>query len=244
MSEEDQRNENDANPMNPNSNTAQPEKKSKRQLKKERKLAREENATMDGSNPETTKPKRPIDPTKNATVFLGQLSRDTSEDQIRDFFKQHDIEVRDVRMMREKETNKFRGMAFVDIPDGCVCKALELHRTYFNGKQINVEETKNGGKHSAKKKDFISRMRKLHNERTREQNNAFIEEYLKAKKAKFVWSEFDQKARDAVVTFPKDDMKKILDSLLKTNFTKVRDKNTFLMGIVRRVRKEATEKNE
>lgn len=39
-------------------------------------------------------------------------------------------------------------------------------------------------------------------------------------------------------------MKKILDSLLKTNFTKVRDKNTFLMGIVRRVRKEATEKNE
>ena len=107
-------------------------------------------------------------------------------------------------------------------------------------------------------------MRKLHNERTREQNvviqvlsypqNAFIEEYLKAIKAKFVWSvwtnilydgqEFDQKARDAVVTFPKDDMKKILDSLLKTNFTKVRDKNTFLMGIVRRVRKEATEKNE
>ena len=65
MSEEDQRNENDANPMNQNSNTAQPEynldfiviyrKKSKRQLKKERKLAREENATMDGSNPETTK---------------------------------------------------------------------------------------------------------------------------------------------------------------------------------------------
>lgn len=40
-------------------------------------------------------------------------------------------------------------MAFVDIPDGCVCKALDLHRTYFNGKQINVEETKNGGKHSA-----------------------------------------------------------------------------------------------
>lgn len=150
MSEEDQRNENDANPMNPNSNTAQPEynldfiviyrKKSKRQLKKERKLAREENATMDGSNPETTKQ---IDfcHVENVglrdlliqqrmlfgfvrilhlqTVFLGQLSRDTSEDQIRDFFKQHDIgrsfvsylvsEVRGVRMMREKETNKFRG---------------------------------------------------------------------------------------------------------------------------------------
>ena len=82
----------------------------------------------------------------------------------------------------------------------------------------------------------------------------FIETYLKTKRAKFVWSvrkdvlndiqEFDQKARDAVATFPKDDMKKILASLIKTNFSKVRDKNTFLMGIVRRVRKEATEKNE
>ena len=40
-------------------------------------------------------------------------------------------------------------MAFVDIPDGSVWKALNLHRTYFNGRQINVEETKDGGKHSA-----------------------------------------------------------------------------------------------
>lgn len=43
-----------------------------------------------------------------------------------------------------------------------------------------------------------------------------------------------------MTTFPKDDIKKILDSLCKTNFEKVRDKNTFLMGIVRRVRREAT----
>lgn len=41
------------------------------------------------------------------------------------------------------------GMAFVDIPDGSICKALNLHRTYFNGRLINVEETKDGGKHSA-----------------------------------------------------------------------------------------------
>ena len=74
----------------------------------------------------------------------------------------------------------------MDIPDGQVCKALEMHRTYFNGRMINVEETKNGGKNSAvgksldhlsillliaqKKKDFINRMRKLHNERNTEQN--------------------------------------------------------------------------
>lgn len=54
---------------------------------------------------------------------------------------------------------------------------------------------------------------------------------------------FDEKARNAVATFPKADMKKILDSLMKTDFTKVRNKDTFLMGIVRRVRKEGTEKS-
>lgn len=68
-------------------------------------------------------------------------------------------------MMREKETNKFRGvikeihlsvgMAFVDIPDGSTWKALNLHKTYFNGRLINVEETKDGGKHSAVKKHTI-----------------------------------------------------------------------------------------
>ena len=58
-------------------------------------------------------------------------------------------EVRQIRMMREKETNKFRGMAFVDIPDGSTWKALNLHKTYFNGRMINVEETKDGGKNSA-----------------------------------------------------------------------------------------------
>ena len=232
---------------NPSDNTnqgekgvPQTEKKSKRQLKKERKLAREAMANAVDADGNPIKPKKEIDPTKNATVFLGQLSLTTSEDQIRDFFQKQSIEVRDVRMMREKETNKFRGMAFVDIPEGSVCKAMELHHTYLNGKMINVEETKNGGKHSAKKKDFINRMRKLHNERSSEQNHQFIETYLKTKKAKFVWSEFDEKARNAVATFPKDDIKKILDSLCKTNFEKVRDKNTFLMGIVRRVRREAT----
>lgn len=48
-----------------------------------------------------------------------------------------------------------KGMAFVDIPDGSVWKALNLHRTYFNGRQINVEETKDGGKHSAVRWPFV-----------------------------------------------------------------------------------------
>ena len=33
-----------------------------------------------------------------------------------------------------------------------------------------------------------------------------------------------------MATFPKDDIKKILDSLCKTNFEKVRDKNTFMVS--------------
>lgn len=45
-----------------------------------------------------------------------------------------------------------------------------------------------------------------------------------------------------MATFPKDDIKKILDSLMKADFSKVAKKNVYLMGIVRRVRNEATGK--
>ena len=114
-----------------------------------------------------------------------------------------------------------------------------------------------------KKKDFINRMRNLHNKRNEEQNVGFlpefhlqtkyIETYLKTKKAKVLWSvkfylfllfqEFDEKSRNAVTTFPKENIKEILDSLLKTDFSKVKNKSTYLMGIVRRVRNEALEKS-
>ena len=209
---------------------------------KEEKQEKKNDSQPSASKTNEKKPKREIDETKTVTVFLGQLSYDTSEDQIRELFEKNDIEVRQVRMMREKETNKFRGMAFVDIPDGSVWKALNLHRTYFNGRQINVEETKDGGKHSAKKKDFINRMRKLHNTRNMAENHKFILSYLKSKHSKLPWDEFDQKSRDAVASFPKDDIKKILDALLRTDFSKVTKKNVYLMGIVRRVRNEETGK--
>lgn len=127
-------------------------------------------------------------------------------------------EVRQIRMMREKETNKFRGMcvcvichkgmAFVDIPDGSVCKALNLHRTYFNGRQINVEETKDGGKHSAVRLPVVhSNYRKRRTLSTacescttrgisrrtfyfclfRDQQHKYILQYLKSKHSKLAW---------------------------------------------------------
>lgn len=55
---------------------------------------------------------------------MGQLPFSTSEDQLRQLFTDNEIggplssciyflEVRQIRMMREKETNKFRGMIHV-----------------------------------------------------------------------------------------------------------------------------------
>ena len=55
--------------------------------------------------------------------------------------------------------------------------------------------------------------------------------------------EFDEKSREAVATFPKENIKEILDSVIKTDFSKVKNKNTYLMGIVRRVRDEALKKS-
>ena len=39
-----------------------------------------------------------------------------------------------------------------------------------------------------------------------------------------------------MITFPKEDIKEILDSVAKADFSKVKNKNTYHMGIVRRVR--------
>ena len=39
-----------------------------------------------------------------------------------------------------------------------------------------------------------------------------------------------------MTTVPKDDIKEILDSVIKADFSKVKNRNTYLMGIVRRVR--------
>lgn len=101
-----------------------------------------------------------------------------------------------------------KGMAFVDIPDGSVWKALNLHRTYFNGRQINVEETKDGGKHSAVRLPVVlSNCRKRRtlsiacescttrgiSRRTsyfclfRDQQHKYILQYLKSKHSKLAW---------------------------------------------------------
>ena len=89
-----------------------------------------------------------IDPNAKTTVFIGQLPFDTTEQELLDYLKKYDIEVKNIRMLEDKNTKKFRGMCFIDVPAGTVHKALRLHHSYFKNRCINVEETIDGGKHS------------------------------------------------------------------------------------------------
>ena len=51
-----------------------------------------------------------------------------------------------VRLLTDKATKKFRGLAFVDVPDeAALAKAIALHRTVFKGRRISVEQSTSGG---------------------------------------------------------------------------------------------------
>ena len=61
-----------------------------------------------------------------------------------------------VRMLTDKKTKKPRGCAFIDLADKeAFDKAMRLHHTSLDGRQIRVELTAGGGGKSAKRKQKI-----------------------------------------------------------------------------------------
>jgi cold-inducible RNA-binding protein len=50
-------------------------------------------------------------------IFVGNLHYGATEEDLREAFKVLDIQIGDVRIVRDKETNRPKGFAFVDIAD-------------------------------------------------------------------------------------------------------------------------------
>lgn len=80
------------------------------------------------------------------TAFFGQLAKDVSGDDLRQFLTGKGIGVEKVRLLHDKATSESRGIAFVDFASGDdLTSALRLHKAPFRGKFINVEYTAGGG---------------------------------------------------------------------------------------------------
>jgi RNA recognition motif-containing protein len=77
------------------------------------------------------------------TIYVGNLSYDTTEEDIRQVFAQHG-EVASVSIVTYRETGRSRGFAFVEMPDGDEAKeAIEkVNETEIAGRSITVSESR------------------------------------------------------------------------------------------------------
>src|SRR5246127_779896 len=76
-------------------------------------------------------------------LYVGNLSFETTENDLQDLFEQHG-QVNEVRLMMDRMTGKSRGFAFVTMNDGSQANAAmsALNGQEFNGRTLTVNEAR------------------------------------------------------------------------------------------------------
>ncbi len=76
-------------------------------------------------------------------IYVGNLSFNATEDDIQEAFAQYG-EVSSVNIIKDRETGRSRGFAFVEMPDGEQAKeAIEkVNLTEIDGRSITVNEAR------------------------------------------------------------------------------------------------------
>ncbi|OMH80637.1 putative RNA-binding protein [Zancudomyces culisetae] len=93
-------------------------------------------------------------------AFVGNLSYDTTREDIEKFFKA--ARPTSVRLITDKNTGKSKGFGFLEFRYSTdLDKALKFHKMELDGRKINVEFTVGGGGNSQNRKDKIHERRKV-----------------------------------------------------------------------------------
>jgi RNA recognition motif-containing protein len=76
-------------------------------------------------------------------IYVGNLSYDATEEDIRQAFAEHG-EVSSVNVITDRETGRPRGFAFVEMPDAGAAKAAieNLNGTEIAGRAVTVNEAR------------------------------------------------------------------------------------------------------
>lgn len=75
-------------------------------------------------------------------IYVGNLSYDATEDQIRELFADYGT-VQSVVMINDRETGRFRGFCFVEMEDAAAGQAIEaLDGAEVDGRQLKVNEAR------------------------------------------------------------------------------------------------------
>ncbi|MFK7959893.1 MAG: RNA recognition motif domain-containing protein [Phycisphaerales bacterium] len=79
-------------------------------------------------------------------IYVGNLSFDTTEDEVRDLFSQHG-EVTDVALITDRETGRPRGFGFVEMRDDDAGRNAigEIDGQEVGGRQLRVNEARPKG---------------------------------------------------------------------------------------------------
>ncbi len=75
-------------------------------------------------------------------IFVGNLSWNTTEDDVRDLFATHGT-VESVRLITDRDTGRARGFGFVEMDDEGASSAIQsLNGTELDGRALKVNEAK------------------------------------------------------------------------------------------------------
>jgi hypothetical protein len=111
--------------------------KAKKPAEKAKKPAEKAFKERSGGVPASWAPKPKVDTANKQTVYVTGLPFDALQGQIEGHFK--DCNLISCRKLNDKATGKFKGIAFIDVPDeDNLAKALALHNSGFGGRSINV----------------------------------------------------------------------------------------------------------
>jgi RNA recognition motif-containing protein len=77
------------------------------------------------------------------SIYVGNLSRSATEDELREAFSQHG-EVSEVNIVKDRETGRARGFAFVEMPNGneAASAIKELDLTEIGDRAITVDQAR------------------------------------------------------------------------------------------------------
>ncbi len=75
-------------------------------------------------------------------VYVGNLSFNATEDQVRDLFAEYG-DVQSIAMINDRDTGRFRGFAFVEMEDSAANAAIKaLNGTEIDGRELTVNEAR------------------------------------------------------------------------------------------------------
>lgn len=75
-------------------------------------------------------------------IYVGNLSFDASEDQVREMFAEFG-EIQSLAMINDRDTGRFRGFAFVEMEDSAANAAIKaLNGKEVGGRELNVNEAR------------------------------------------------------------------------------------------------------